>query len=171
MRIVRRPYLTTLAGAFAIFALGCGGADDAASGDAEAVAEPPAAAVGAEFAESLGIDLASMTEKPSGLYYVDIEEGRGLAAQPGHVVVIEFTGWLPNGVKFDSSEDRGSPEEFPIGARRVIVGKEEAVEGMRIGGIRKVVIPPALGYGSRGRGEIPPNANLVYEIELTEIKM
>ena len=76
-----------------------------------------------------------------------------------------------NGAKFDSSEDRGQPEEFPIGARRVIVGKEEAVTGMRIGGVRRVVMPPELGYGSRGRGEIPPNATLVYEIRLTEIKM
>ena len=92
-------------------------------------------------------------------------------AVPMFALIIEFIGWLPNGAKFDSSEDRGQPEEFPIGARRVIVGKEEAVTGMQIGGVRRVVMPPELGYGSRGRGEIPPNATLVYEIRLIEIKM
>jgi FKBP-type peptidyl-prolyl cis-trans isomerase len=87
------------------------------------------------------------------------------------VVVVEFTGWLPNGVQFDSSDERGQPEEFPLGARRVIIGKEQAVEGMRIGGVRKVVVPPELAFGARGRGNIPPNATLIYEIKLIEIKM
>lgn len=166
----RRSRAPWLAGVFAASVIGCGGEDASATAD-DPGETPIEAPVGAEFAEELGIDLAAMTQKPSGLYYIDIEAGRGLAAQPGHVVVIEFTGWLPNGVKFDSSDDRGQPEEFPIGARRVIVGKEEAVEGMQIGGVRKVVLPPELGYGSRGRGEIPPNATLVYEIRLKEIKM
>ena len=159
---------------FALAAVGCGRGGDAPAPEGEAsaqVEEQVETPAGAEFAEELGIDLASMRQRPSGLYYVDIEEGRGLAAQPGHVVVIEFTGWLPNGVQFDSSEERGQPEEFPLGARRVIIGKEQAVEGMRIGGIRKVVLPPDLAYGARGRGNIPPNATLVYEIKLTEIKM
>ena len=165
-----RRALPLFAGLFVTIA-GCGGDDATVESEPAAVEAPADEPVVADFAEELGIDLAEMTQKPSGLYYVDVEEGRGLAAQPGHVVVIEFIGWLPNGAKFDSSEDRGQPEEFPIGARRVIVGKEEAVTGMRIGGVRRVVMPPELGYGSRGRGEIPPNATLVYEIRLTEIKM
>jgi len=167
---VRRTsfWLLTLA------AMGCGGGDEEPAPDSEtasAVEETVETPAGAEFAEELGIDLSAMRQRPSGLYYLDVEEGRGLAAQPGHVVVIEFTGWLPNGVRFDSSEERGQAEEFPIGARRVILGKEQGVEGMRIGGVRKVVVPPELGYGARGRGDIPPNATLVYEIRLTEIKM
>jgi FKBP-type peptidyl-prolyl cis-trans isomerase len=159
---------------FALAALGCGRGGDSPATDSDAsaaVEDPIETPTEAEFAEELGIDLEAMQQRPSGLYYVDLEEGRGLAAQPGHVVVVEFTGWLPNGVQFDSSDERGQPEEFPLGARRVIIGKEQAVEGMRIGGVRKVVVPPELAFGARGRGNIPPNATLIYEIKLIEIKM
>lgn len=130
-------------------------------------------AVPAEFAESLGVDLEAMRLTPSGLYIQDLVEGRGLAARSGHVVVVHYTGWLPNGEQFDSSRDGGEARSFQLGARRdVISGWEEGVTGMRIGGTRRLVVPPHLGYGARGvPGAIPPNATLVYEFELLEIRM
>jgi peptidylprolyl isomerase len=129
--------------------------------------------VPAEFAEALGVDLESMRQTPSGLYIQDLVEGRGLAARSGHVVVVHYTGWLPNGEQFDSSRDAGEPRSFQLGARRdVITGWEEGVTGMRIGGKRLLVVPPHLAYGARGvPGAIPPNATLVYEFELLEIRM
>jgi len=132
-----------------------------------------AAAVPTDFAESLGVDLSQMRQTPSGLYIQDLAEGRGLAARSGHVVVVQYTGWLPNGEKIDSSRDAGEPRSFQLGARRdVIAGWEEGVTGMRIGGKRLLVIPPQLAYGARGvPGAIPPNATLVYEFELLEIRM
>jgi FKBP-type peptidyl-prolyl cis-trans isomerase FkpA len=129
--------------------------------------------VPAEFAESLGINLSNMQQTPSGLYIEDLVEGRGLAARSGHVVVVHYTGWLPNGEQFDSTRDGGEARSFQLGARRdVISGWEEGVAGMRIGGKRRLVVPPQLGYGPRGvPGAIPPNATLVYEFELLDIKM
>lgn len=129
--------------------------------------------VPADFAEALGIDLAEMQQTPSGLYLQDLEEGRGLAARSGHVVVVHYTGWLPNGEQFDSTREGGEARSFQLGARRdVINGWEEGVAGMRIGGKRRLVVPPHLGYGARGvPGAIPPNATLVYEFELIDIKM
>lgn len=129
--------------------------------------------VPAEFAETLGVDLESMRQTPSGLYVQDLVEGRGLAARSGHVVVVHYTGWLPNGDQFDSSRDAGEARSFQLGARRdVITGWEEGVTGMRIGGKRLLVVPPHLAYGARGvPGAIPPNATLVYEFELLEIRM
>jgi FKBP-type peptidyl-prolyl cis-trans isomerase len=129
--------------------------------------------VPAEFAETLGVDLESMRQTPSGLYIQDLVEGRGLAARSGHVVVVHYTGWLPNGEQFDTSRDAGEARSFQLGARRdVISGWEEGVSGMRIGGKRLLVVPPQLAYGARGvPGAIPPNATLVYEFELLEIRM
>lgn len=130
-------------------------------------------AVPTEFAESLDIRLEDMQQTPSGLYIQDLVEGRGLAARSGHVVVVHYTGWLPNGEQFDSTREAGEARSFQLGARRdVITGWEEGVAGMRIGGKRRLVVPPHLGYGARGvPGAIPPNATLVYEFELIDIKM
>lgn len=149
---------------------GSGGGDESVpAGDTDAAGS----AVPAEFAEELGIDLAAMERTPTGLYVRDIVAGRGLAARSGHVVVVHYTGWLPNGAQFDSTRDEGNPRSFQLGARRdIIAGWEEGVAGMRIGGIRRLVIPPHLAYGARGvPGAIPPNATLIYEFELIDIKM
>jgi len=103
----------------------------------------------------------------SGLQYVDIEAGAGAEAKAGQKVRVHYTGWLTNGTKFDSSVDRGQPFEFPLGAGRVIKGWDEGVAGMKVGGKRKLIIPPQLGYGARGAGGvIPPNVDLVFEVEL-----
>jgi FKBP-type peptidyl-prolyl cis-trans isomerase FkpA len=109
----------------------------------------------------------STTTTPSGLTIEDVTVGSGAAAAAGQKVKVHYTGWLTNGTKFDSSKDRGDPFEFPLGAGRVIKGWDEGVQGMKIGGTRKLTIPPALGYGARGAGGvIPPNATLVFEVEL-----
>ena len=108
-----------------------------------------------------------MPSTPSGLIVEDINIGDGAAAAAGQKVTVHYTGWLTNGTKFDSSKDRNDPFVFPLGGGRVIKGWDEGVQGMKVGGKRKLTIPPALGYGSRGAGSvIPPNATLVFEVEL-----
>jgi FKBP-type peptidyl-prolyl cis-trans isomerase FkpA len=114
--------------------------------------------------------LMSMITTDSGLQIEEIKMGDGETATTGQFVSVHYTGWLTNGTKFDSSKDRDEPFEFPLGRRNVIAGWDEGVQGMRIGGVRKLTIPPELGYGARGAGGvIPPNATLVFEVELLEI--
>jgi peptidylprolyl isomerase/FKBP-type peptidyl-prolyl cis-trans isomerase FkpA len=97
----------------------------------------------------------------------DLVVGTGAAAASGQKVTVHYTGWLTNGTKFDSSKDRGDPFVFPLGKGQVIKGWDQGVQGMKVGGKRKLTIPPEMGYGSRGAGGvIPPNATLVFEVEL-----
>lgn len=104
---------------------------------------------------------------PSGLQYIDLKTGTGATAQAGQTVTVHYSGWLENGNKFDSSIDRGQPFSFPLGAGRVIKGWDEGVQGMKVGGKRKLIIPATLGYGARGAGgAIPPHATLIFEVEL-----
>jgi FKBP-type peptidyl-prolyl cis-trans isomerase FkpA len=107
---------------------------------------------------------------PSGLKYEDVVVGNGEAAKAGQTVAVHYTGWLTDGKKFDSSKDRGQPFSFPLGAGRVIKGWDEGVQGMKVGGKRKLTIPSQLGYGARGAGGvIPPNATLIFEVELLKV--
>jgi len=104
---------------------------------------------------------------PTGLIIEEVVIGEGALAGAGQRVSVHYTGWLTDGTKFDSSKDRGDPFDFPLGAGRVIKGWDEGVQGMKVGGKRKLTIPSALGYGARGAGGvIPPNATLVFEVEL-----
>jgi len=97
----------------------------------------------------------------------DTKVGTGAVAEPGKRVTVHYTGWLTNGTRFDSSKDRGQPFTFPLGEGRVIKGWDQGVAGMKVGGMRKLTIPPSLGYGANGTGGvIPPNATLVFEVEL-----
>ena len=112
---------------------------------------------------------------PSGLQITDLKVGTGATPKAGQTCVMHYTGWLyengAKGKKFDSSVDRGEPFEFPIGQRRVIAGWDEGVASMKVGGKRTLIIPPALGYGARGAGGvIPPNATLIFEVELLDVK-
>jgi FKBP-type peptidyl-prolyl cis-trans isomerase FkpA len=107
----------------------------------------------------------------TGLKYEDLAEGKGPAAKSGDTVEVHYTGWLRDGKKFDSSHDRKQPFSFQLGAGRVIQGWDEGVAGMKVGGKRKLTIPAALGYGTRGAGGvIPPNAELVFEVDLLKIR-
>jgi FKBP-type peptidyl-prolyl cis-trans isomerase len=111
------------------------------------------------------------TKLPDGLEYWDIKEGAGPVAKKGDKVKVHYTGWLTDGKKFDSSVDRNDPFGFTIDARQVIKGWDEGVAGMKVGGKRQLRIPPELGYGSRGAGGglIPPNATLIFDVDLLGI--
>ena len=118
--------------------------------------------------------MTAKTTTPSGLVIDELAVGTGTEAKTGSKVSVHYTGWLlyggEKGRKFDSSRDRNDPFEFPLGAGKVIKGWDEGVQGMKIGGSRRLTIPPELGYGARGAGGvIPPNASLVFEVELLGI--
>jgi len=124
---------------------------------------------GDDFATELNVNLDQMHETPSGLRYQDLEQGTGTEATAGRTVAVHYTGWLADGREFDSSVG-GEPLVFPLGRGAVIDGWDEGVAGMRVGGKRKLVIPPALGYGAQRNGPIPANATLVFDVELLEVR-
>lgn len=112
----------------------------------------------------------AQTTTASGLIIDELEQGTGSSAVKGKTVSVHYTGWLTDGRKFDSSKDRNDPFQFPLGAGHVIRGWDEGVQGMQEGGRRKLTIPPELAYGARGAGGvIPPNATLVFEVELLKV--
>lgn len=117
----------------------------------------------------------STTMTSTGLQYEDLTLGSGEEAKAGDYVTVHYTGWLQQpdgsaGAKFDSSKDRNDPFAFPLGAGHVIKGWDQGVQGMKVGGVRKLIIPPTLGYGARGAGGvIPPNATLIFEVELLAV--
>ena len=111
------------------------------------------------------------TTTASGLEYWEIKKGTGKLAERGKKVSVHYTGWLTNGKEFDSSRDAGEPIQFNLGTGEVIKGWDEGIAGMKVGGKRQLRIPPALGYGARGAGSaIPPNATLVFDVELMGVK-
>lgn len=134
-----------------------------------------AAAIVPPASSALAQTPAKGTTLPSGLQVVDTVAGSGASPKTGEICVMHYTGWLyengRKGKKFDSSVDRGQPFEFPIGVGRVIKGWDEGVSTMKVGGKRTLIIPASLGYGARGAGGvIPPNATLIFDVELLGIK-
>jgi peptidylprolyl isomerase len=124
---------------------------------------------------SQAADAQPVTTTPSGLKIIDIKVGAGPSPKPGQTCVMNYTGWLydngKKGAKFDSSLDRSQPFSFPIGQHQVIAGWDEGVATMKVGGKRTLIIPPELGYGARGAGGvIPPNATLIFDVELLSVK-
>jgi FKBP-type peptidyl-prolyl cis-trans isomerase len=123
------------------------------------------------FSAELGVDTTKMTKAPSGLWYTDVTAGQGAEAESGRTVRVHYTGWLPNGKKFDSSRDRGEPFAFTLGAGQVITGWDEGVKGMKVGGRRKLVLPPSMAYGEAGAPpDIPPGSTLVFDVEVLGVE-
>src|SRR5579863_8693708 len=102
--------------------------------------------------------------------YIDVAVGTGKLAEPGQVYVVNYTGWLTDGTKFDSSYDRKEPISFEQGKRKVIPGWDAGFEGMRVGGKRRLIIPYQLAYGEKGRAAIPPKAELIFDVELVDVR-
>jgi FKBP-type peptidyl-prolyl cis-trans isomerase len=125
---------------------------------------------GATFAPSLGVDLGAMTKTPRGAYVRDLISGTGEPVGAGQQVAIHYQGNLPNGIPFDANGPSDPPFVFRLGAGEVVPGFDEGVTGMRVGGRRQVVIPPALGYGAQANGPIPANSVLVFTIDLVSAK-
>jgi peptidylprolyl isomerase len=135
----------------------------------------PSGAVAQTAEKTTGKITGKIMTTDSGLQIIDSAVGTGAEPKPGQICVMHYTGWLyedgKKGKKFDSSVDRNEPFEFPIGQRRVIAGWDEGVATMKVGGKRTLIIPPALGYGARGAGGvIPPNATLMFDVELLDVK-
>ncbi len=123
-----------------------------------------------EYAPELGVDFGELERSETGLYLHDLEVGEGPEAEEGQILMVHYTGSLPDGSVFDSSREREQPFPFPLGAGIVIPGWDEGLVGMRPGGRRLLVIPPHLGYGPEGSDDvIPPNATLVFDVELLDI--
>ena len=160
-----RPLVSVLSATLLLSSIACGGGGE----DSQESQLPPQYRVADRYVQALGVDLDSMEMRYNGLYFGDLEVGEGARADSGDVATVHYTGWLPTGREFDSSRDR-SPYAVALGYGRVIDGWDQGVVGMREGGRRQLVIPPALGYGADGKGSVPPTSTLVFEVELLEVE-
>ena len=165
--------------ALMVFAVGCQKSEEPAEVTSveTAPAEEETAQEAGEESEAVTAarGLGTPSDEPvvttdTGLQYIDVRVGEGDVANAGSMAVVQYTGWLVNGKKFDSSLDRSETFEFPLGGGRMIKGWDQGVAGMKVGGVRKLIVPPDLGYGSGGIGPIPPNATLIFEVELVGLK-
>lgn len=146
-------------------------APPAVAADDDNATSPPSDEVPHEAKKPAERDGPQLQLTASGLGIVDVRPGNGAEAHPGQHVVVHYVGRLESGKEFDSSRARGIPFEFELGAGKVIAGWDEGIEGMRVGGLRKLIVPPAMAYGARGHPpEIPPDAVLEFVVELLEVR-
>ncbi len=181
---MRQTVLLAAAALFLMAAAGCSGYNQEPS--AAPAATTPLATVAAE-SSCAGTPVALPSAIPnvppipagvqtvtasSGLRYADLKAGTGDVAKSGQTATVQYTGWLPDGTKFDASADHGQPLSFPLGAGQVIKGWDEGVAGMKVGGERLLIVPPDLGYGTKGAGGgvIPPCATLIFDVQLLGVK-
>jgi peptidylprolyl isomerase len=170
MNRVARPALALFSVAALALATACGVADDGADPPATPQVTPGANGTPPATPPPSPITLQNPTVTPSGLRYQDIVVGTGPSPEEGQRVTVHYTGYFIDGRKFDSSVDRGQPFTFVIGVGQVIRGWDEGVATMKVGGKRLLYIPANLAYGSRGLGPIPPDTDLIFEVELLEIR-
>ncbi len=143
-----------------LFSIGC----------SESTAPAEASIETAAFAPSLGVNLSASTRTSNGVYLRDISVGTGAVVAAGQEITVRYTGWLSNGTQFDTTGPTDPPAVFLIGRSQVIPGWDDGVPGMRVGGVRQLVIPPRMGYGASGFGPIPGNAILVFRIEMVSAR-
>jgi peptidylprolyl isomerase len=122
------------------------------------------------FARSLQVDLKRSTHTPSGLYWRDLVVGEGAEADSGHTVAVRYSGWLPDGIRFIAIAENDPPMPFVLGTNAVVPAWNEAMLGMKIGGVRQIISPASLAYGTRPEGAVPPNAIVVFQISLIEVR-
>jgi FKBP-type peptidyl-prolyl cis-trans isomerase FkpA len=142
----------------------------AACGAAATEEAPSVAPESLTFAPALNIDLAAMQRMDGGLLVRDVREGGGRTVGRGDDVAVRYAGWLPDGTMVDANVAPAAPREFRLGERQVIRGWDQGVVGMRVGGQRQLIVPPSLGYGNRQVGSIPPNATLVFLVEVVSAR-
>lgn len=159
-----RQLAAVLCASFLVALAGCGGGESS-PGDQL----PAQYRVANRYVRSLGVTLDSMEMRYNGLYVRDLVVGEGSRVDSGDVATVHYTGWLPNGEEFDSSRER-SPYDVALGYGRVIDGWDQGLVGMREGGRRQLVIPPGLAYGTSGRGSIPANATLIFDVEVLSVE-
>src|SRR5262245_59526298 len=164
-RSMNRTMLMLVA-ALCVAAVGCKSTQQTSSTSSQSTSM----AAGGTTTEAKAATGGKVHKLASGLQYEDLVVGSGTMAEPGMHVSVHYTGWLTNGTEFDSSRNTGQPLKFQLGTKSVIAGWDEGIKGMRIGGKRKLTIPPDMGYGKEGYGPIPPNATLLFDVELIDVK-
>ena len=147
----------------------CGGSAPAGAARPAAPPAPKAVPIASTYAPELRVDLAAMTKTASGLLYRDLTPGDGDLVKAGNTVTLHYSGYLPNGNSFDKNQEPDQPLEFKLGQRRTITGWEEGLIGMRVGSRRQLIVPPSLGYGAAGNGKVPPDATLIFVVDLLKV--
>jgi len=178
-RLLPPPRRRALLAAGAALAAACAGGERPAPAPADGAAAPPAAPAAppedltradTTFAPALGVELARMTRRPSGLYVLDRRRGSGTPADSNRWVTVSYTGWLADGTVIDDTRKKKAPRDVLLGHGKVIPAWEEGLRGMRPGGRRLLVVPPALGYGAAGQpGTVPSRATLVFDVEMVKV--